>query len=222
MAEDEKRDSSVRLTSERVLDAALERVRKDGIDFSMRALADDLNVWPMAIYRHFKNRDALIEAIVDAVLGLVVSGEAVAALQDETVDWQARLERFNLHSYDTFIQYPGVSRKVIHGAQFTPNGLYMIETVAKFFMSVGLDRIRAAGTFQTIGFFVAEMADIEYARMTGDSDLQGLLDQITSQKDTYPIAVEFIHLMAVVEPRDRLRAGLGLFTRAIEVEVIDN
>lgn len=31
-----------------VLDAALVRTQKDGIDFSMRALASDLDVWPMA------------------------------------------------------------------------------------------------------------------------------------------------------------------------------
>lgn len=209
MAEDEKKESSARLTRERVLNAALARVQAQGIDFSIRDLASDLNVWPNAIYRHYKSRDLLIEAIVDIVISIVLSEEAVADLNDAQHSWQSRIEAFNLHVYDTFIQYPGVSRRVVHGALFTPNGLRLLETVSSFLVAQGISEIRAAGLFQVTGFFVAEMADLHYARLQGDSDLQGLLDRTEAHKDDYPIAYQFIHVMGDVDLRDRLRAGMA-------------
>jgi len=214
-----KKVVSATLNPKRVLSAALDRVREDGIDFSMRALASDLDVWPMAIYRHYKNREALVEAIVDAVLAEALSEEAVTAFNTPAVPWRVRFEAFCLHMYDTYIQYPGVAQKVLYGSLYTPSGLQLIEMVASMFVQLGLDRMRAVGVFQTVGFFVCEMAMLDYARKQGDSDLQGLLQRAGEVKDQFPIAHDYIQLMASVELRDRLKAGLGLFSQAIDNEM---
>lgn len=48
---------------------AVELADRDGLDgLSMRRLADDLGVTPMAIYKHLEGRDRLLDAMVDRVV----------------------------------------------------------------------------------------------------------------------------------------------------------
>jgi AcrR family transcriptional regulator len=61
-----------RLSRERVLRAAIAHADAGGLDaLSMRRLAAELDVAPMALYRHVANRDDLIDGMVDAVFSEV-------------------------------------------------------------------------------------------------------------------------------------------------------
>ena len=52
---------------ERILKAASRLHRKHGLEaVSLRAVAADVGVTPMAIYRHFRDKDALVAALVEA------------------------------------------------------------------------------------------------------------------------------------------------------------
>jgi AcrR family transcriptional regulator len=53
------------LSRERILDAAAKLAAREGVDgLSMRRLAQALDVWPMALYRYFDDKDALLDALV--------------------------------------------------------------------------------------------------------------------------------------------------------------
>ena len=53
-----------RLSRERILEVALEIAAGEGIDaLSMRRLAQELDVWPMSVYRYFQDKDALLDAM---------------------------------------------------------------------------------------------------------------------------------------------------------------
>jgi AcrR family transcriptional regulator len=59
-----------RLSGERVLDTAINRADQGGLDaLTMRSLAEELGVAPMALYNHVANKDDLIDAMVDVVFG---------------------------------------------------------------------------------------------------------------------------------------------------------
>jgi AcrR family transcriptional regulator len=76
------------LTTERVVDRALEVADADGIDgLSLRRLAASLAVTPMAIYRHVHNKAHLLDLMAERLL------EQVDIAADETVSWQERLRR---------------------------------------------------------------------------------------------------------------------------------
>jgi TetR/AcrR family transcriptional regulator, tetracycline repressor protein len=58
----------VALSPERVVDAALVIIERDGADaLTMRGLAADLGVAPTAIYWHVGDKDALLDAVADRV-----------------------------------------------------------------------------------------------------------------------------------------------------------
>ena len=57
-----------RLTRDAVLQRALDRADASGIDaLSMRSLAAELGVVPMALYKHVANKDELVDGMVDLV-----------------------------------------------------------------------------------------------------------------------------------------------------------
>jgi AcrR family transcriptional regulator len=61
-----------RLSRERVLKVAIAHADAGGLDaLSMRKLADQLDVAPMALYRHVANKDDLIDGMVDVVFSEV-------------------------------------------------------------------------------------------------------------------------------------------------------
>jgi AcrR family transcriptional regulator len=78
------RDSNQSLSEERIVAAALAIIDEHGWDgFSMRRLAQALDVWPMAVYRYYRDKDELIDAVVAAAADRV-------ELPDDD-DWHGRL-----------------------------------------------------------------------------------------------------------------------------------
>jgi AcrR family transcriptional regulator len=76
-----------RLSRARVLEAAVALADEIGLEaFSMRGLAQELGVVPMALYKHFGNKDELLDAMVDIVfdeMQFPAAGE----------DWRSTLRR---------------------------------------------------------------------------------------------------------------------------------
>ena len=70
------------LSPERVLRAAVALADDAGIDaLSMRRLAQDLGVVPMALYKHVASKDELLDGMVDVVIGEI-------DLPDPDLDWK--------------------------------------------------------------------------------------------------------------------------------------
>jgi len=67
MARREAAPKGQRLTADRIVSAARAIARDAGIDaVSMRRLAEELDVWPMSVYRYFRDKDELLDAVVGA------------------------------------------------------------------------------------------------------------------------------------------------------------
>ena len=76
-----------RLSRERVLRAAIAHADAGGLDaLSMRKLADELDVAPMALYRHVANKDDLIDGMVDVVFSEVY-------LPPSSPDWRTAMRQ---------------------------------------------------------------------------------------------------------------------------------
>jgi AcrR family transcriptional regulator len=66
MVNQKSRAESSRAVRDHILEAAFQQVDAGGLDaLSIRGIAADVGLSPMAIYRHFANRDAIISALVN-------------------------------------------------------------------------------------------------------------------------------------------------------------
>ena len=70
MAQQIKAPRRAQLSRDRVLRTAVAFADKGGIEsLSMRNLAEDLDVVPMALYKHVANKDELLDGMLDVVVG---------------------------------------------------------------------------------------------------------------------------------------------------------
>lgn len=77
----------VRLSRDRVLRAAIALADEAEIDsFSMRRLAQELGVVPMALYKHVANKEELLDGMVDIVFGEIESPSI-------DLDWRSAMRR---------------------------------------------------------------------------------------------------------------------------------
>jgi AcrR family transcriptional regulator len=89
-----------RLNRDRVLQAAVALADEAGLDgFSMRGLAQELGVVPMALYKHVANKEELLDGMVDIVFSEI---EAPSA----DVDWRSALRRRATSARDALKRHP--------------------------------------------------------------------------------------------------------------------
>ena len=76
-----------KLSADMIVETALGMLDSDGLNkFSMRKLAARLNVDPMAIYHHHKNKDALIHAVLEQMVAGCPIPPAGSAWQQDLRD----------------------------------------------------------------------------------------------------------------------------------------
>ncbi len=84
-----------RLSRPLVLEAAVAFADEDGLDgFSMRRLAQQLGVVPMALYKHVANKDELLDGMVDIVFGEIESPSVGE-------DWRSAMRSRAMSARDT-------------------------------------------------------------------------------------------------------------------------
>jgi TetR/AcrR family tetracycline transcriptional repressor len=60
-------EKRTQLSRELITNVAVDVVARDGLGaLSMRRLAQELDVWPMSVYRHFRDKDDLLDAVAAA------------------------------------------------------------------------------------------------------------------------------------------------------------
>ena len=94
------------LTRQRVVAAAVELADRDGIEsISMRRLAQELSVEAMSLYTHVRNKDDLLDGMVDAVISEI-------PLSADGVDWKPALRQMALAARSVVLRHPWAPRTI--------------------------------------------------------------------------------------------------------------
>jgi AcrR family transcriptional regulator len=119
------------LTRERVLSTAVALADEGGIlSLSMRKLAQALDVVPMALYRHVANKDELLDALVDVVIG-----EIDPPL--EGADWKTTIRKRILSARRVLLRHPWASRVMESRKTPTPVVLEYMDSMIGMFRTGG-------------------------------------------------------------------------------------
>lgn len=146
----EKRARSRRapLSREKIVAAAL-ALADDRGDFSMRALGQQLRVDPMAIYRHFRDKEALLDAMVDVALADIVPPPTDSGTPAE------RLRRMSLDFRDALARHPGVALRVsTTRPTLGPHTVALTDATAGLMLELGLGARETTRAFLTLIRFV--------------------------------------------------------------------
>jgi AcrR family transcriptional regulator len=95
----------------------------DGIEsLSMRKLGDRLGVEGMALYRHVRNKEAILDGIVDTVMGEIAAPPAAD-------DWKAALRQLALAARVVMLRHPWVPAVIVARPDVGPATLQHIDRV---------------------------------------------------------------------------------------------
>ena len=97
----------VPLSRERVFLAALRLADAEGLEaLSMRNLAQELGVKAMSLYNHIKNKDDLIDAIVDIVVGEI-------EVPDFKLDWKTAMRQRAISAHEVLLRHPWATMPIV-------------------------------------------------------------------------------------------------------------
>ncbi len=112
------------LNLDRVLRAAVELADQVGIDgVSMRRLAQQLDVVPMAIYKHVTAKEELLDGMVDVVLGEI-------APPDLSLEWKDAVRQRVLSARDVVLRHQWARTAIESRTHRSPTVLAYMDSVA--------------------------------------------------------------------------------------------
>ncbi|MEU0394946.1 TetR/AcrR family transcriptional regulator [Streptomyces sp. NPDC006208] len=151
------------LSTERVLRTALALADSGGAEaLTMRRLGQELGVEAMSLYKHVANKDAILDGIVDLVVGEI----SVPSPED---DWKAAMRRRGISAHEVLLRHPWACRLLMSRPHVGPAMLRYVDST--------LGSLREAG-------FSIEQADRAWSAM--DSHIYGF----TLQRLNFPFEVE--------------------------------
>ena len=116
----------------------------------MRAVAAHLGVEAMSLYWHVPGKEALLDGIVELMLG-----EVAAEHVEDPIEWRARMEAFGHAYHAVLLRHPNA----IHLIAGRPFGAYvaasrMAETGLPTLVAAGFDQRSAIRAIRTVTRFV--------------------------------------------------------------------
>lgn len=206
------------LSRDKVLAAAFE-LAGGGLDaVSMRALGARLGADPTAVYRYFRTKDELLDAMADAV---VAGDQPVPQTGRPAEDLAGAFENFRTSLLAHPALVPVVARRP-PGGEATQEGA---DRVLALLSGAGLDAATAAAAYQALLFYTLGHALLEapYALMGPDAtgaERQQVRDQLTTPPPGHDhLAAAGPHLYTDMDRQfryglDLMLTGLGLSTSA--------
>jgi AcrR family transcriptional regulator len=128
-----------------VLRAAVALADKTGIEsLSMRRLAEDLGVVPMALYKHVANKEELLDGMIDVVVGEIDPPVAGAG-------WKSAVRQRILSARRALLRHPWASRVMESKNNPTPVVLAYMDSMIGLFRAGGFSVNLTHHVMHTIG-----------------------------------------------------------------------
>lgn len=184
--------------------AGLRVVRRRGwATVSLGAVAEELAVTPMALYRVVADADQLRQVVADAAAEALVPVEVTAPLLDALHGWA-------LEAHDHLCRLPGLATYVIREWTELPSWLVVVESFLAAADEQGLPPEEAVETVNAVFAFV-----LARAQLVDGVTRQRRLAPLRATPDRYPHLRAERHLYEIAHTDDAFRFGLDALCRGI-------
>lgn len=166
------------ISREDIIGAAVRIAQAGGYrEMSIRSLAADLGVAPMSLYRHIRDKDDLLDEVVDRLLARVwrpASGED---------DWQAWVIEAAASLRRFLVTQPAALHVYLRHPVVSPAAIERMEAMMGVLRRTGLDEATARSAYgavhtYTIGFSALEAS--RSGRAPGNGDGGGIARQLAA------------------------------------------
>ena len=197
------------LTRDRVLEAAIELIDRDGLDsFSLRRLAVEVVVEPMSLYNHVANKDDLLDGVVEVILG------KLAADGPPTGSWQNQVRSGAAMFRDVLLSHPQVSILVLTRRVLTDLPVEVLRTAITPLLTAGLPPSEAVVVLRTFTAFLTgsvlrELGSALTFATIDPSVTNARIKQLSESAD--PVLAETAEAIARVDHQAVFQHGVELF-----------
>jgi len=170
-----------------IQEAALAVARREGVEaLSIRKLAAELGVTPMAVYHHVHNKQEILVGVIDRVVGeAAVTAHAVP--RERPRDW---LRATFAAMYRALLEQPGVIPLLGNSLRVGPSALSVLDEVLGVLCRAGLDRPTSVRGFHALMSYTVGAAGLQVVTPVSERDpadafaegLEILLDGIDAQR----------------------------------------
>ena len=196
------------LSRRRVLEAAVRFADREGLDaLSMRKLGAELGVEAMSLYNHVPNKDALLDGMVEVLLGEL-------EVPSENAAWEERIREAYRGFRRLARRHPNVFPLLVLRPPDTMDGVWLVEEFLKTMRGAGFDAPTALYAFRTLSAYATgyAMAEIRGFAMEPDGGRDGAAALPAGE---FPHIVELGERLGGVDRDAEFEFGLDLILNGL-------
>ena len=221
MATTKARDDTerTRLSKQAVTERALALADAAGPEaLTIRRLAQDLGVTPMALYWHFRSKEELIAGITDRIWGEIRTDV------DPAAPWQAQLRGLLESLIDVLRAHPSASQLLLTGEKQSESARQATEAALEVLHQAGFDPGHASEIARTALFTGLMLVMSEPGYEPGVSEEERaevqrrkMVELASLPPDRYPrLVAAAVPMTACDDPEFHYRFGADLFIAGVE------
>jgi AcrR family transcriptional regulator len=207
------------LTRDAIVDAALSVLDREGYDgFSMRAVAEELGTGPASLYWHVKNKDELLNLVIDRVAG------ELEVPDPDPGQWQVQVKDLARQMRAMYHRHPGVARITLGRIPVGPNVMETNERILAILRASGLPDRTTAYVVDLFSLYIGAYAYEESLGLASPTGEDLPPDQIVGMIKGYFASLpqeRFPNTLAILDQLfggdfdDRFEFGLDVLVRGL-------
>lgn len=147
------------ISRSQIVEAALRSLRTTGFEqMTIRSLAADLDVAPMSLYRYIRDKDDLMDEVVEELL---IQSQPMPAT---TGTWQARLTVAAEGLRRLLVEEPGALYVYVRHPVISPSAIRRMELMLNILREAGYDAAAAKTAYLSIQTYTVGFAALETSR----------------------------------------------------------
>jgi AcrR family transcriptional regulator len=220
------------LSREALLEAALRIARREDLEkLTLKKLANEFGVTPMAVYRHFENKAEIIDGVLDRFVheAAVTNHEGA----DDPEDWQRWIRLTFAAMRRALLETPSVIALLGTSYSFGPGAMAVLEETLGVLRKAGLSQRAAVETFLTLVSYTIGAAGFQatWERSAApaeqedpDPDAEERLRQSrlrfeSARRSAFPSVVELAPQLAETTTEFPFEQGLDRILESVEREL---
>lgn len=192
-------------TREQIAQVALELVDREGLEgLSMQRLAKRLDMGTMTLYGYFRDKDELLQAVVDAAV------RTSAGRQPLLGSWREQMSAHVHNAYRAVSRHPALVAIRFRQPILRPDALRFGEEIMRILLEAGFAADEAAGGFRLIFTYTFGFAGLSPERAVTQSRRQAAAAAVGLDPERFP------NLTATAEHWTKAIAGAEQFAWGLE------
>jgi TetR/AcrR family transcriptional regulator, tetracycline repressor protein len=218
MNTDAEGEGRSRLSKRTVTDRALKLANADGLDaLTIRKLAQDLGVTPMALYWHFRSKEDLLEGVAEQLWG------ELDLDVDPAAPWWAQLQQLLESLVRVLRAHPAAPQLFLEHEKRNEAALRAIEVTLNILRNAGFGPkhasvIARSGLWTGITLVMSEPGyhpELS-AEQRAEKQRRDRVQLALLPADRYPRLVECAEPMSECDPELHYRLGIGMFIDGVK------